>query len=169
MRLNGYWRSRTFNGKMFEFRRAISRHRRRGAHSVIGCARSHPASTFRAGLMTSALPNALATDVQDRSPQRPHALAKGTAHPHARPRVRRRGTRRAVRGGEGDQARRNRIATRQARPLTKAPHVLERRSRHGSRRRRMSSGTRSPHEARGICPRRIMTRGRRIKARDVRG
>ena len=29
----------------------------------------------------------------------------------------------------GDQTHQNRIATRQARPLTKAPHVLERRSR----------------------------------------
>ena len=38
MRLNGYCRSRTFNGnKLFEIRRAVSRHRRRGAHSVIGC------------------------------------------------------------------------------------------------------------------------------------
>src|ERR1700722_7435093 len=32
-------------------------------------------------------------------------------------------------GGERDQARENRIATRQAHPLAKAPHVLERRSR----------------------------------------
>jgi hypothetical protein len=40
----------------------------------------------------------------------------------------------------------------------------------GSRRRQTRGGTRSPHEARGICPRRVMTRGRRIKgARDVRG
>jgi hypothetical protein len=36
-------------------------------------------------------------DVQDRSPQRPQALAKGTAHPHGRPWMWRRGTRRAAR------------------------------------------------------------------------
>jgi hypothetical protein len=48
-------------------------------------------------------------DVQDRSPQRLYALALATrtAHPHARPRVWRRGARYAIRGGKRHQARRN--------------------------------------------------------------
>ena len=42
---------------------------------------------------------------------------------------------------------RNRIATRQARPLTKAPHVLERRSRQD----RDGDGRAAEHEARTKC------------------
>jgi hypothetical protein len=57
----------------------------------------------------------------------PSPLGAATALPHARPRLRRRGARRSTRDRERDQARRNRSATRQARPLPKASCVLERR------------------------------------------
>jgi len=92
---------------------------------VIGCSApvAIPASTLPPqGLSLQPLHTHSPPDVRDRSPQRPHALAlaEGRPHPHARPRMWRRGARRAARGEERDQARGNRIATRQARPLTKA-------------------------------------------------
>ena len=92
MRPNGYCGSRTFNGKKpFEF---IAQYLAIGDEArirdqLLG-AQSHPRVDFPAtGLMTSALPNALDTHIQDRSPQRFHALAlaRGTARPHTRPQV----------------------------------------------------------------------------------
>ena len=58
-----------------------------------------PASTFPPqGLSLQPLQTHSPPDVRDRSPQRPHALAlaEGRPHPHARPRMRRRGARRQL-------------------------------------------------------------------------
>ena len=123
---------------------------------VIGCSApvAIPASTFPPqGLSLQPLQTHSPPDVRDRSPQRPHALAlaEGRPHPHARPRMRRRGARRAARGEERDQARGNRIATRQARPLTKASRVLERRSRQNRDRDRRAAEPEAPTKRAAYC------------------
>ena len=123
---------------------------------VIGCSApvAIPASTFPPqGLSLQPLQTHSPPDVRDRSPQRPHALAlaEGRPHPHARPRMRRRGARRAARGEERDQARGNRIATRQARPLTKASRVLERRSRQNRDRDRRAAEPEAPTRRAAYC------------------
>ena len=163
MRLNGYWRSRRRlafqNFQRQEVDRISSRSISPSAtrHAfVIGC--SAPGAIrsvdFSAtGLMTSALPNAVAArcprSIATATSRAP--LAEGTPHPHARPRMRRRGTRRAARGGERDQARGNRIATRQARPLTKAPRVLERPSRQNRDRDRRAAEQEAPTKRAAYC------------------
>ena len=129
-------------------------------------ARSHPSVDFAAvGLITAALQTHSPPDVRDRSPQRPHALAlaEGRPHPHARPRMRRRGARRAARG--------RRTRSSAWKPNCDAPGASAHESftRSGaafsseSRPRQTSSGTGSPHEARGVLPHWAMTRGRRVK------
>ena len=135
-------------------------------------ARSHPSVDFSAaGLITSAPPNALAAGC-------PRSIATATSR--ARPR-----RNSASSCAPSDAASRNssrgsgrRTRSSAWKPNCDAPGAPARESstRSGapfsseSRPRRTSGGTRSPHEARGIWPHRVMTRGRRIKgARDVRG
>jgi hypothetical protein len=135
---------------------------------VIGCSApvAIAASTFPPqGLSLQPLQTQSPPDVRDRSPQRPHALAlaEGRPHPHARPRMRRRGARRAARG--------RRTRSSAWKPNCDAPGASAHESftRSGaafsseSRPRQTSSGTGSPHEARGVLPHWAMTRGRRVK------
>jgi hypothetical protein len=117
-------------------------------------ARSHASVDFSAaGLITSAPPNALTAGC-------PRSIATATSR--ARPCRRktasscalgsgRRGARRAARGEERDQARGNRIATRQARPLTKASRVLERRSRQNRDRDRPAAEPEAPTRRAAYC------------------
>ena len=173
MRLSGYWRSRSFGGnKLFEF---VAQYPAIGDEArirdrLLG-ARSHPGVDFSAaGLMTSALPNALATRC-------PRSIATATS----RPRQRNSASSCAPSGAASRNSSRGsgrRTRSSASKPNCDAPGAPARESStrsgapfsSGSRRRQTSGGTRSPHEARGIWPRRVMTRGRRIKvARDVRG
>ena len=141
-----------------------------------GCAKARPpicplvinSSRSVGGALASsrAMLMASAPHVQDRSPQRLHPLALGvaTALPHTRSRLRRRGARRPARGGERDQARRNRSAPAHE-SFTRSGAPFSSRSRR--RRNRTSRGTRGPHEAPSLD--RIGSRRTRagLRARDL--
>jgi hypothetical protein len=134
-------------------------------------ARSHPGVDFSAAeLMISALPNALANRCQ-------RSIATATSRHHQRNSASSSAPLGAAsRNSSCGSGRRMRSSA--WKPSCDAPgapaHESSTRSgapfSSGSRRRQTRGETRSPHEARGIWPRRAMTRERRTKgARDVRG